>query len=115
MRFLLCGLLALLPYGLYAQGVDGKSLSPLWGIPFALVLMSVAIIPLISHRLWEKYSGLIVLALSAFFVIPFAFVFGLDTATHAVIEALIEYVSFIMLLLALYTVSNVLRGRSVGK
>lgn len=106
MRFLLCGLLALLPYGLYAQGVDGKSLSPLWGIPFALVLMSVAIIPLISHRLWEKYSGLIVLALSAFFVIPFAFVFGLDTATHAVIEALIEYVSFIMLLLALYTVSG---------
>lgn len=106
MRFLLCGLLALLPYGLYAQGVDGKSLSPLWGIPFALVLLSVAIIPLISHRLWEKYSGLIVLTLSAFFVIPFAFVFGLDTAAHAVIEALIEYVSFIMLLLALYTVSG---------
>ena len=106
MRFLLCGLLALLPYGLYAQGVDGRSLSPLWGIPFALILLSVAIMPLISHRLWGKYSGWIVLTLAAFFVIPFAYVFGLEAAAGAVIEALIEYVSFILLLLALYTVSG---------
>lgn len=106
MRFLLCGLLALLPYGLYAQGVDGRSLSPLWGIPLALILLSVAIMPLISHRLWGKYSGWIVLTLAAFFVIPFAYVFGLEAAAGAVIEALIEYVSFILLLLALYTVSG---------
>ena len=106
MRFLLCGLLALLPYGLYAQGVDGRSLSPLWGIPFALILLSVAIMPLISHRLWGKYSGWIVLTLAAFFVIPFAYVCGLEAAAGAVIEALIEYVSFILLLLALYTVSG---------
>lgn len=106
MRFLLCGLLALLPYGLYAQGVDGRSLSPLWGIPFALILLSVAIMPLISHRLWGKYSGWIVLTLAAFFVIPFAYVFGLEAAAGAVVEALIEYVSFILLLLALYTVSG---------
>ena len=106
MRFLLCGLLALLPYGLYAQVVDGRSLSPLWGIPFALILLSVAIMPLISHRLWGKYSGWIVLTLAAFFVIPFAYVFGLEAAAGAVIEALIEYVSFILLLLALYTVSG---------
>ena len=88
-----------------------------WIIPFIGILLSIAIFPLINHHFWEKNFGKI----SAFWVFvfgfPFCFSYGLDIALHYFSHAMIlEYIPFIILLFALFTISGgiVLRGNFVG-
>ena len=46
---------------------------PLWlCIPFAGLLLSIAIMPLLKAEWWEKNRGWAVLAWSILFIVPFA-------------------------------------------
>lgn len=86
---------------------------PVWTlIPFVLMLLGIAIIPLVPALapLWEKPRNQLIYALAL--GVPVAI--GLLLAAHPelVAHALMEYGQFIVLLLALFTVSGsiVLRG-----
>ncbi|TKC83960.1 sodium:proton antiporter [Trinickia terrae] len=90
-----------------AATVDGATLSALWSVPFAGILLSIAIFPLVAPIFWHDHFGKIAAAWGALFLVPFGFAFGsgaaLGTLAHALLE---EYVPFIVLLTALYTIAG---------
>jgi Na+/H+ antiporter NhaD/arsenite permease-like protein len=96
-----------LPVLARAADFDGAGLSPLWGLPFAGILLSIALLPLLAPALWHHHYGKIAAAWSLAFLLPFAAVFGASVATAQFVHALLyEYIPFIVLLTALYTVSG---------
>lgn len=103
------GLLALLtlPLGAQAAGFDATQMSLLWGIPFAGILLSIALFPLFAPKIWHHSFGKITAAWTLLFLIPFTAVYGMGETVHTVAHALIaEYIPFILLLWALFTVSG---------
>ncbi|MBB5192072.1 Na+/H+ antiporter NhaD/arsenite permease-like protein [Silvimonas terrae] len=100
-------LLLLLPAVALGAEPDGASLSLGWTIPFAGMLLSIALFPLLAPHLWHDHFGKIAAFWVALFLIPFALAFGPDAALHNVVHALVgEYIPFILLLFALYTISG---------
>ncbi|MDW9226895.1 citrate transporter family protein [Burkholderia cepacia] len=90
-----------------AATLDGASLSALWGIPFAGILLSIALFPLVAPVFWHHHFGKIAAAWAVVFLIPFGFAFGAGTAFGTLVHALLEeYIPFIVLLTALYTVAG---------
>ena len=112
-------LLPLFPQlGLCAElHLDGALLSVTWVIPFACMLLSIAVLPLVCPSLWHHNFGKISVLWAACFLVPFTFVFGFQLALYEFLHAiLLEYVPFIVLLLALFTVAGGIRlkGSLVG-
>ncbi len=82
-------------------------LSPLWGLPFAGILLSIALMPLLAPTFWHHHFGKVAAAWALAFLLPFAAVFGPGLAGAQVVHALLaEYIPFIVLLTALFTVSG---------
>lgn len=91
----------------FSAGFDGASASLLWGIPFVGVLLSIALFPLIAPEVWHHHFGKITAAWVVALLIPFTISFGSMTMLATVVHALVaEYIPFIVLLLALFTVSG---------
>ena len=85
MKKLLIGLSAFLlfsPLHVFAaeSGLSDTALGntlPIWScIPFAGMLLSIAIFPLIKEEWWEKHKPWVVAFWSLLFLIPFAIAFG---------------------------------------
>jgi Na+/H+ antiporter NhaD/arsenite permease-like protein len=70
-------------------------------------LLSIALLPLIAPTFWHRHFGKIAAAWAIAFLAPFAYVFGPGAAGHAFAHAVVaEYIPFIVLLTALYTVAG---------
>ncbi|MEY2655952.1 MAG: hypothetical protein RLZZ524_2980 [Pseudomonadota bacterium] len=90
-----------------AAEVDGSALSAAWAIPFAGLLLSIALCPLLVPAVWHHHFGKITAGWSLAFLLPFAAVFGAGLAGQGLVHALVaEYLPFIVLLTALYTVAG---------
>jgi Na+/H+ antiporter NhaD/arsenite permease-like protein len=90
-----------------AAEVEGRGLSAWWGLPFAGVLLSIAILPLAWPRLWHHHHGKIAAGWALAFVLPYAAVFGPAAAGSALLHTLLtEYIPFIVLLVALFTAAG---------
>ena len=48
---------ALLPGLCMAADMDGSTLSVLWGVPFAGILLSIALMPLLAPIFWHHHFG----------------------------------------------------------
>ncbi|ESZ00629.1 sodium:proton antiporter [Mesorhizobium sp. LNHC209A00] len=89
------------------HGLPGAAMSFWWALPFAGLLLSIATGPLLFHHVWEHHYGKIAGLWAALVIVPLAIAFGAPAATEAVLHALLtEYMSFIVLLFALYTISG---------
>lgn len=100
-----------------AAALDGASLGLWWALPFAGILLSIALMPVLAARFWHHHYGKVAAFWGAAFLLPFAAVFGLSTAGQEVAYVLLqEYLPFIALLLALYTTGGgvLLRGTLRG-
>lgn len=96
-----------------APHLDGAELGLVWALPFAGILLSIAIFPLVAPTFWHHHFGKVSALWAAAFLVPFAVVFGWQLATYeAVHTALLEYFPFIILLLSLFTVTGGLRVRT---
>ncbi|MDD5823791.1 MAG: sodium:proton antiporter [Firmicutes bacterium] len=85
----------------------GQTLSLLYCIPFAGMLLSIAICPLINAEWWEEKRAYFVVVWSLLFLIPFAIGYGPVTAINHLLEIVLgDYVSFIVLLFGLFCVSG---------
>ncbi len=103
----LAALLCFLPGWATAADFDGSRLSPLWGIPFAGLLLSIAVMPLLLPSFWHHHFGKVSAAWTLAFFLPFAVVFGPAVAGTSLVHALAaEYIPFIILLTALFTVAG---------
>jgi Na+/H+ antiporter NhaD/arsenite permease-like protein len=99
--------LAFLPALASAAELDGSQLSAFWGMPFAGILLSIALMPLLAPQFWHHHFGKLTAAWSLLFLVPFAYVFGPGVASASFVHAfLAEYLPFILLLTALFTVAG---------
>ncbi|OYZ75701.1 MAG: sodium:proton antiporter [Rhizobiales bacterium 24-66-13] len=114
---ILAGTLAALPVLLGASlakaaapgvtAINGADLNLLWGLPFAGMLLSIALFPLLANHFWHHHYGKVALFWGACFMVPFALTFGPSLMLHEVVHtAALEYIPFIILLFSLFTVSG---------
>jgi Na+/H+ antiporter NhaD/arsenite permease-like protein len=90
---------------------------PLWScIPFACMLLSIALCPLLMPDFWHHHFGKISAVWAATLGIPFLIAFKGDALYEILHIVLADYVPFIILLWSLYTVSGgiLLRGKLRG-
>ncbi len=93
--------------------LDGASLSLVWSLPFAGLLLSIAILPLLAPHFWEHHFGKVAAFWALAFLVPCAFVFGIATTTLETLHALLlDYLPFIILLFALFVVAGGIRVSS---
>lgn len=93
--------------GADAPAIDGRHLGLLWMIPFAGILLSIAIMPLAAPSFWHHHFGKVSAFWAALIVVPFALIHGVPTAVYEVVHLLLlDYIPFIVLLTALFTVTG---------
>ncbi|MCY7369316.1 MAG: sodium:proton antiporter [Polaromonas sp.] len=70
----------------HAAGFDASSLSQLWGVPLAGILLSIALWPLLAPSFWHHHFGKVSACGTLAFFLPFAAGFGpaLNTALLAI-------------------------------
>ncbi|MBN94467.1 MAG: hypothetical protein CL928_10400, partial [Deltaproteobacteria bacterium] len=102
--------------GGHEEGAHGTGLGailPLWAcIPFAGILLSIAIFPLLAPHFWHHHYPKISAFWAILFAVPFLGVYGND-AFEAILHIYVaDYIPFIILLWALFTVAGgiVIRG-----
>jgi len=117
-RPLLLACLLLCPAWAGAAEFDASQLSPLWGVPFAGILLSIAFVPLLAPWFWHHHYGKVAAAWALAFIVPFALMFGLPAAGSALVHVMVgEYLPFVILLTALFTVAGgiYIRGNLRGR
>lgn len=83
------------------------SISLLYCIPFAGLLLSIAIVPLFAGKFWGKYYPLAVVFWSLAFIIPSIIGLGGSFTVETVLDCIFnDYMTFIILLFGLYCVSS---------
>jgi len=99
--------LLVLPALARAAEIDGAALPLWWGVPFAGILLSIALMPLLAPIFWHHHYGKVAAAWGLAFLLPFALVFGGGAAGASLAHALLaEYLPFVILLTALFTVAG---------
>lgn len=90
------------------SGESSTASLPLWlCIPFAGLLLCIAILPLVKDEWWETHKPLVVAMWSLLFVVPFAVLYGAGLAAETVLDCLInDYLTFIVLLFGLFCVAG---------
>lgn len=81
--------------------------SLLYCIPFAGILLCIALFPLVMPNWWEEHQAPVVLAWSLAFIVPFVMGFGAHHTAEVVLECIInDYLTFIVLLFGLFCVAG---------
>ena len=86
-------------------------------IPFAGLLLCIAVMPLVKPEWWEKNQALAVILWSFLFIIPSVLLNGAGETAETVLECIInDYLTFIVLLFGLFCVSGniTLEGNLAG-
>ncbi len=100
-----------------AHGTDLGEILNLWStIPFAGMLLSIALFPLFAPRFWHHHFGKISAFWTLVVLVPFIVLYK-GAAVYEFLHILLaDYVPFVIILCALYTVSGniLLRGTLVG-
>ena len=86
-------------------------------IPFVGILLSIAVFPLVAEEFWHHNFGKISLFWASSLILPFLISQGFKITVYEILHVgLLEYIPFIILLLALFTISGGVRlkGTLVG-
>lgn len=93
-----------------APHVNGAELGLLWVAPFAGILLSIAIFPLVLPHVWHDNFGKISGLWGLLFLVPFTVFYGYDVALYNLLHVFfLEYLPFIILLLSLFTIAGGVR------
>jgi Na+/H+ antiporter NhaD/arsenite permease-like protein len=103
----LAALFLLVPDLARAASLDGTAMGWPWTLPFAAMLLSIALGPLLFPKFWHHHYGKIALLWSVLALAALAIFNGVPAAAAAFVHAMLaEYLSFIVLLFALYVVAG---------
>ena len=92
---------------LAATELPGATMGWGWALPFAGLLLTIATGPLLIPGIWHHHYGKVAAAWALAALVPMALSFGLPVALAGFVHAMLaEYMSFIVLLFALYTVAG---------
>ena len=90
-----------------AAELPGASMSLWWALPFAGILLSIATGPVLYPHFWEHHYGKITLGWTLAVLLAMLFSFGVPGTLYSVLHTvLLEYLPFIILLFALYTIAG---------
>ncbi len=90
-----------------AAEIDGAALGLVWAAPFAGILLSISLLPLLAPHVWERHQGKIAGAWAALAILPMLLGKGWEPALGALAHtAMLDYIPFILLLLALFTTAG---------
>lgn len=91
-----------------ASSEVSNSTIPAWFcIPFAGLLLCIAVMPLVKPDWWEAHQAWAVIGWSLLFIIPYAIYAGIGHTTETVLECIVnDYLTFIILLFGLFCVSG---------
>jgi Na+/H+ antiporter NhaD/arsenite permease-like protein len=86
---------------------DLGSLLPVWSaLPFAGILLSIALCPLLVPRFWHCHFGKVAAGWALAFAVPFVLRFG-GAGLHELLHvALVDYVPFLILIATLFTIGG---------
>lgn len=88
-----------------ASGLDGTVLTLWWAFPFAGVLLSLAIMPIIVGDFWHNHFGKVAAAWTLITLGTISYNFGLGAALHEVLLTYLhEFIPFIIFILSLYVI-----------
>ena len=77
---------------------------PLWGIaPFILMLLSIAVVPLAFPSWWERNANKLLVSMAMSLPV---LTLVIPDGSHLLVESLVDYFSFIVLLGALFVISG---------
>jgi Na+/H+ antiporter NhaD/arsenite permease-like protein len=107
LRHLLAPMLLCATGAAQAAQIDGARLSAWWGLPFAGMLLSIALMPLLLPKLWHHHFGKITAGWVLLLLLPFALTQGFGLTGSMLVHTLLgEYIPFMILLTALFTVAG---------
>ncbi|SEG43007.1 sodium:proton antiporter [Bosea lathyri] len=90
-----------------AGDIGGATLGAAWALPFAGMLLSIALGPVLFPHLWEHHYGKFAAFWAVLVLVPLVLWRGFDPALGALLHtALLEYIPFIILLFALFTIAG---------
>jgi Na+/H+ antiporter NhaD/arsenite permease-like protein len=90
-----------------APALDGAALRWPLALPFIGILLTIATGPLLFPKIWHRHYGKLALAWSLLTLAPLAALYGTPSAVAAFVHTMLaEYLSFIVLLFALYVVAG---------
>ncbi len=102
-----------------ATALDLGLALPAWSaLPFAGLLLSIALGPLVAPHWWHHHYPKVALVWGLAFVVPFVLAFGQKAALGELFHvALLEYIPFVILLAALFVIGGgiLVRGTLVGR
>ena len=91
---------------------------PFWSIiPFVVMLLAVAFVPLINGLWWAKNTKWVSLGCALFFLIPFSYAYGISEGIYRLLESiLLDFIPFIVLLYGLYATAGgiMIHGKLAG-
>ncbi|QEL23889.1 sodium:proton antiporter [Bosea sp. F3-2] len=92
---------------LAAGDIGGATMGAGWALPFAGMLLSIALGPVVFPHLWERHYGKFAAFWAALTLIPLVLLRGFEPALGALLHtALLDYTPFIILLFALFTIAG---------
>lgn len=107
----------LAPAAAFASGLNGAELSMWWALPFAGILLSIALCPLIVPEFWGNHFGKVAVFWGLCCIVPLFLTHAFDVALGATAHAMLgDYIPFILFVGALFVVAGGIhiRGNLVG-
>jgi Na+/H+ antiporter NhaD/arsenite permease-like protein len=90
--------------------LDGAAMGWTWALPFVGMLLSIAAGPLLFPTIWHHHYGKIAAGWALLALGPIALIHGAHSAVAALLHTVLaEYLSFMLLLFALYVVAGGIR------
>jgi len=97
----------LIPTAAQGADLDGARMGWPWALPFAGILLSIAAGPLLAPKFWHAHYGKVAAFWALATLIALAVAFSAPAALAAFLHAMLgDYMSFIVLLFALYVVAG---------
>ncbi|MBI4721290.1 MAG: sodium:proton antiporter [Chitinivibrionia bacterium] len=84
----------------------GQELQLWWAIPFAGILLSIALFPLLAPRFWHSHFPKVAAFWALVFAVPFVLLYRGAAAFNILEIFLLDYIPFIILLWGLFTISG---------
>lgn len=102
-----------IPTVAFASSLNGAELSICWALPFAGILLSLALCPMFAEHFWHNHYGKVAVLWALICAVPMFFVFGSDIAVKEIAHALIgDYIPFLFFVGALFIIAGGIHIRS---
>lgn len=102
----------------YASGLDGGALGLGWAVPFAGILLSIALCPLFAPHFWHHHFGKVSVFWALCCAIPLCLFIDVKTGVDSILHVLLsDYLPFIIFVGALFIVAGGIhvKGSFVGR